>query len=434
MRKVPVVILAALLAAASAQGPEAATTKMAPPKKMAFAGIKIAFPADFKVMPVESGNMLLRAVKVRGEEPLLQIVLSAYHEAPKAALADFAKNRSLSKDYYVRDFRMLKSMAVKVAGVDGEVQVQSYRLRGIETTALGLYFLRPVGDKGQVGYVLTVKAEKKNGKLTLPVLMAVMKTIELSDPVSPLAKPLEPLDEPIVSEKWGFSIRPPTWWWRSVSMLSGVETLRISQLDYTFTAMMAPELRVEAIDAKGRSVSQCADEAISKVGAELKTKGVTYTVLSRQAAKLAGIDGEEFVIRAVVPAPANRPDLSAWTLHITHRVICHAGKSYSLACWAQTDDLKVEQRILDAVSAGIKLTAPTTRPAATSAPTTAPVTPSTAPAIRIVPPAPVPPTTAPATVKPATVTPAAAPKTRPAAKTITPATREDFEELEKLIP
>jgi hypothetical protein len=328
-------------------------------------------------------------------------------------------------------------MAVKVAGVDGEVQVQTYRLHGIETTTLGLYFLRPVaGDKGQVGYVLMVEAEKKNGKLTLPILMAVMKTIELSDPVSPLAKPLEPLGEPIVSEKWGYSLRPPTWWYVSVS--PGEERVNISRLDYTFTVVVPPGLSFQAADAKGRSVTQCTDDAIIIMGADLTRQGLTHKVVSRQVAKLVGIDAEEFVIRAVATPPANRPDLSSWTVLITQRVICHAGRSYSLTCQVETDDVKVEQRLLDAVSAGLKLTAPSTRPATTSAPTTAPapapVTPSTAPAIRIVPPAPASPTTAPATVKPATVKPAAAPKTKPAATTVTPASREDLEELEKLIP
>lgn len=422
MRKAPVVILAALLAAASAQGPEAAKTEKSAPMKLAFAGVKIALPAEFKLMPIESGNMLLRAAKVRGEEPLLQITLLAYHEAPSTALADFAKSRSLSKDFRVRDFRMLKSMPVKMAGVDGEAQVQSYRLRGIETTALALYFLRPVvGDKGQVGYVLMVEAKKKNGKLTLPALMAVMKTIELFDPVSPLAEPLDPLYEPIVSEKWGYSLRPPTWW--KVSMSLQEEAIKIFQLDYTFAVKVHPELHFAAIDAPGRSVAQCTDEAISRIGADLTKKRATYKLLSRQVAKLAGIDGEEFVIRySEAPSPG-RPDVTPGTLLVTQRVICHAGKSYSLTCHAEMDDVKVASRILDAVSVGMKLTTPSTRPAATSAPALAPVTPSTAPAIRIVPPAPAPPTTAPATVKPAT-----------APKTITPAQRKEFEELKKLIP
>lgn len=256
MRKAPVVILAALLAAASAQGSEPAKTEKAAPMKLAFAGVKIALPAEFKLVPIESGNMLLRAVKVRGEEPLLLIVLSAYQGAPKTTLAEFASSRSPSKDLWVRSFRTLKSMAVKVAGVDGEVQVQSYRRRGLDTTALGLYFLRPVaGDKGQVGYVLMVEAEKRNGKLTLPVLMAVMKTIELFDPVSPLAEPLEPLYEPIVSEKWGYSIRPPTWW--KVSMSPQEDAIKIFQLDYTFAVRVHPELHFAASNAPGQSAAQC---------------------------------------------------------------------------------------------------------------------------------------------------------------------------------
>ena len=420
MRKAPVAILAALLAAASAQGPKPAEMKLAPPVKLAYAGVKIAIPADFELKPVESQAMLLRAVKVRGEAPLLQMALSAFHAAPETKVAEFAKNRSPSKDLWVRDLRILKSMSVKVAGVDGEVQVQSYRLRDVETTALCLYFVRPVtGGKQQVGYVLVVEATKKHGKLTLPVLMAVMKTIELSDPVSPLAEPLDLKDEPIVSEKLGYSLRPPTWWFVATS--PDLKQVSISRLDYTSSAVVPPRLHFEVVDAKGRSAAQCADDAISVVGADLMKKNLTYKVVSRQATKLAGIDGEEFIIRAVAAAPAGSPDLPSWTVLLTQRVICHAGKSYNLTCQVQTDDVKVGRRLLDAFSPGVKLAAPASRPAPTSAPTTAP-------AIRIVPPAPAPPTTAPATVKPAMVKPA------PAPKTVTPATRKDLDELERLIP
>ena len=437
MRRASAVILAALLAAASAQGPKPSKMKMAPPVKLAFAGAKIALPADFKLLPSENISMLLRAVKMRGDQWLLLITLSGFPEHPKTTLRDFTHNRGPKKDRNTRGFRMLKSTDVKAGGVAGEVQVQSYRLGRIERTALALYLLRPVFEgKGQIGYLLTVEAEKKNGKLMLPVLMAVMKTIELSDPISPLAEKMEALGDPIVSKRWGYSVRPPMWW--KVSAARGLEKVTISQADYTFSGRIHPELHFEAGDAQGQSAEQVAEVTIRKIAADITTAGFKYELLSRQAAKLAGIDGQEFVIRSVATPPVGKEELSPRTLILAQRVICHAGNTYTLACQAETEDVKVVSRILEAAAAGVELTAATTRPAPTTGPavravpTTVPaaVTPSTAPAIRLVP------TTAPATVTPATITPAAAPTTRPApaVKSVSPATQKELEELEKLIP
>lgn len=298
--------IAACAAAACAQSPGRAAKPR--PLEYPHAGIALAVPRGFAPCPAAGAYDIMRAVRKQNERAVQGVTLSAYCVAEKVT-ADLVADDMLQRlkdDLAFRRVRLLKKTPMTVAGIRAAGRKIRYTLRGEETIAARVYFIRALpGTRVRICYVLTVEAvAEKDGDL-LRVLGETIKTVTLTSPRHPAAIPVERLGEPVKDYKRGYGVRPPAGWFATVTPLG----VRMGQVDYLLGGQLMPtvDVMVGAVPP-ARTAEACAKEAMQlAIGAAVES-GLTATVLSQGPAKLGVVAGYQFVLRqAVRPKPAMAP-------------------------------------------------------------------------------------------------------------------------------
>ncbi|KKL92401.1 hypothetical protein LCGC14_1885080, partial [marine sediment metagenome] len=127
------------------------------PVKLDFAGATLALPKDYELVGTDDTTTVVQVAEIVSGEPVMMVTLSAYRLAEKVKLAEFVKAVDPGQRLAVRDMKVITARPIKIAGIFGEVQIQSFTNRGVKTTAVRVHVLRPVaGAKMQMGYVLAV--------------------------------------------------------------------------------------------------------------------------------------------------------------------------------------------------------------------------------------------------------------------------------------
>jgi hypothetical protein len=363
------------------------------------AGVALAVPSDFQRRRLNEPFDVLRYVLERGGNPQMAVSLSAFPvgEGDTAEAFGEAKLAELRKHVAIRQFKLLKTARMPVAGVTGHAIRMSYTFGGIETTAAQLYFIREVADPPiRLCYLLTVEERERESQL-LPVLGEVVRTVKFL----PLRHPgeLEPpeLGEPLELPAMGFSVRPPVGWFADTSPLGA----SMGQVDYLLGGVTIPMVRVMVgRPGPGATAEQFVTQHLDALRETAEARNVSVEVVSSGEAELADRSGWQFVARQAPPSTPASPGGREPSAVIVQRSIfaemngSEAGgdepvgpalsgrRSYSLVCIDRGEKPERAVRILERVAEGFSLladeagnlttaTAPTSAPAA-SAPASRP--------------------------------------------------------------
>jgi hypothetical protein len=383
---VPVVV--ALTTAGAAQ-----PTEMQQKLEFPHAGIALAVPGDFQRRQLTEPFDVLRYVLERNESPQLAVSLSAFPvgEAETAEAFGEAKLAELRKHVAIRQFKVLKTAKMPVAGVTGHAIRMSYTFGGIETTAAQLYFVREVDDPPvRICYLLTVEERERESQL-LPVLGEVVRTVKFLPLRHPGELELAELCEPMEQHKLGFSVRPPVGWFADASPLG----VSMGQADYLLGGVPVPMVRVMVgRPAPDVTVEQFVTQHLEALRETAETRNVSVKVVSSGKVQLAGREGWQFVAQQTSPAGPGSSGGGEPAAVIVQRSIFarpaspqgdEAGsvnpglsgrRSYSLVCIHRGEKAERAVQIVDRVGEGFALlsdkpgnpttaTAPATAPAAT---------------------------------------------------------------------
>ncbi len=270
---------------------------MGEPVVLARAGISLSLPADCEIGPLGEPNQLLLAVQDETDQQALGVTLSAFPVGPKMTADQFADVMIayLQEQLVLRDMEVVASPSLKVAELAGAGRVLSYDLRGQETVAASVCFVRPLADEdASICYVLTVEALGGKSETIQQTLEAVIATVSLQaiEPTS-LADSGE-LDEPMQMPQLGFSIRPPEQWYAA----AGPAGVQMGQLDYTLGEEIIPaaQLTVTLI-LPGEDAQTCASQALETAKQTGEASGFDVEVLAQGPAGMAGQVGYQFILR-----------------------------------------------------------------------------------------------------------------------------------------
>jgi hypothetical protein len=368
-----------VLAALAGQAPAGqASTGQAPakqvefgePVRFGFAGVKMALPVKFEPLSPGDQETVFQTVLTEQDKRTVSLSLMAQARPRDMTLRKFvtAIAMELNSQLTIRNLKILKSKRLPVAGTEGEAQVHSYRYRGIDRTALRMFFLRPVPNADiQMAYILTAEAEKAHGRRLSPVLGAVANTIELFDPVRPASQKVNELAPPLVARHLGYSFRPPLWW--KVRQRMGGTAVSMFQWDYLKNEP-GPQgaLRVAQETV---SAAEWGQKALEQHIANLKRDNVEHRVLRQGPAKMGGQDGYEFVVRHK-DARGGKDEIV-----YAERVACANGMQYTLRMYYPGGKEELVVAAAETTAAGMELfppEMPTTATAPAAPPATLPST------------------------------------------------------------
>jgi len=382
-----------LLAALAAGQTPAGSVELGEPVRLDFAGVRMALPKNFDLRNVDDPQMVFLTILVEQDKPVMSLGLTAEAREKGMTLTGFVDlvGMNLNKSLAIGDMKVLKSKRLRIAGTEAEIQVQSYNHRGTEMTALRLFFLRPVSNADiQMAYLLTMEALKPQGRRMLPVLMAVAGTIELFDPVSPVSLKVDETGLPIVSQGFGYSLRPPLWW-KAVQRPPG-SAVKLFQYDY-LRGEPLPEggLRLEPETA---SAEECGRRTLQQHVARLKEYKHTYEIVREGRTRMGGQDAYEFVLSHRPPDKAEEE-----AIIFAERTACANGIRYSLSLYYPGGKKEIVIAALEKLAGEMELFSPQVAATGT-APAAAPVAP---PLPSGTAPAPLLPSTAPAALLPSTI-------------------------------
>ncbi len=356
----------ALIAAVAAQQAAPPKIELDPPVTLDFAGLKLALPKGFTLRPAMEQSMLVQAVKLEGDQPILAVTMLAYPLEENASLIGFVDMARLQSSLAVRQLNLLKTHQLKIAGADAELRIATYEARGLELTSLRVYFLQALpGLPAKVGYVLALEGQKGQGGQLLPLLGAIGGSIELLPPVRPMAQKVAQLGEPFVSQRWGYSLRPPQWWKLSASRDRDV--VQMMQMDY-LPDPKPPQFLLQ-VKPEAAAAEACAKTALKGLQDKVKQQeGSDFQVVREGAARMGGREGYEFLVRNVVALPGKAAEKTTMTMYMGQRTVCAYGNSYSLVAYYLTEKPEQLSDAMDAIAAGLELsppvaTAPSTAPA-----------------------------------------------------------------------
>ncbi len=352
---------------AAAQAPEAPVALDAP-MDFAFAGLRIALPKGWQWRTPGDAFVVARVVKGEQESPTLSLTIAALAQPKETSLRSFVDYAKPKPGLVVRDLKLIKLSRVEVAGVPGQVRIITYEMRGVETTAVVLFFLRPMETKPiKMGYVVTVEGERKYGQQLLPVLQAVIGTIELSDPVRPVSQKITSLAEPVLSRKWGYAFRPPVLWKAKAS--KALDNIMVFQTDYLLGNMLMPQGAL-AVRPEAGTPESCAKAALKRLQDDLKERKQDFEIVRQGPLTMAERGGYEFLLRQKVPS-ATTQTAPPESLIIAQRTTCANGNSYSLVLFYPAEKVEDAVAAMDAIAGGFELSAPA-GPTTTTAPATGP--------------------------------------------------------------
>jgi hypothetical protein len=363
------------------------------------AGIALAVPQDHLMQNVAAPLDVMRATAVQNGQPVQAVSLAVFpidrDDLTAESLAE-AGIAGHSENLAIRNLQVLSKAAMKVADLEGAARQISYSLRGEETVAATVYFVRQLDQpRMRLCYVLTVEALAERKADVLPTLGEVVKTVRLTALRHPAQIAIGPLGAAIKDPQGRWSIRPPLGWYASVAPAGAT----MAQTDYLLgqePALIAYMVATttDATSAE-QQMNQCLD-ALEKTATQRELQG---RLVSRKNLKLAGRDACQIVFEQLPkpsPATASRmsPETEAATqantqaatqaapvdapqpVVIVQRNLClpagAAGKSDSflLVLVAQGATARSAEAMMDKIAEGFELPTPDAAPAPQTAPTT----------------------------------------------------------------
>jgi hypothetical protein len=355
------------------------------------AGIALAVPQGHQMQTVSDSIDVMRAEAFQDNQPVQAVTLSAEpvaQVAPTAEMLADARIASQANSLTIRNLQVLNTATMKVADLDGAARLLSYTLRGEETVAATLYFVRELAQpKMRMCYILTVVAPASRKSDVLPTLGEVVKTVRLIAMRHPAELPVNQLGPAMRDPQGRCSIRLPLGWYAP----PGPGGLSMAQTDYLLGGppTVSAHVVVEAVDAA--SVQQRMDQCVEAARKAAADRNLQRRLLSRKNAELAGREACQIVFQqSPNTQPASAPQTSQAaesatqpgavatppSVVIVQRSLCLPGaegkkaENFSLVLVAQGAAPEASEAMMDKIAEGFQLLGPasTTAPATSSAP------------------------------------------------------------------
>ena len=311
---------AVLITGAVLGGAEGEKLAMGKSVDYSHAGIALAVPGNFKHQDLSEPYDVMRAVLAQDDKFLQAVTVSAFPIAEKVTAESFADamTEELKKNLTIRHLKVVKKVAIPIAGRTGSAYRMTYTYRGIRTSAARVYFVRELSPPNlRVCYVLTVESDESRKASLLRVLGAVMKTLKLTAIRHPSEIKVDVLRKPYKDHKLGFAIAPPKGWY--VRPLD--DGVVLAQTDYLAGGIPMPTVRVIVAPAPAGATSTAqADKCL--VMAKKAFPG--SKVVRKADIVLAGLKGRQFVLTHAPPvAGSTQPaPKGPGSLTVIQNVLC----------------------------------------------------------------------------------------------------------------
>lgn len=346
--------------------------KLVPPVELVWAGLKLALPEGFVRQGVSDPNQFLAATRGgEGTEKPQMINAFAYavdnDVTPRMTLDQVAAMTSANPA--VSNLTQLEEVEVPYLGTTAVARLYRCQFMGEAVIAVRLCVSRqiPPSDKRdapeKLMYVLGMGLLESDVESLLPTFSAVARSVSLVD----LRRPVDLLPTADRTEiklpECGFAVGQPQGW-------TGQRTPRGYDMSATdFGLSGGTGLQVQAVttlvpgavDARGFG---------QKVIRDRSREGQQIVVVSEAAARLAGIEGHEFLVRrAVSIAPATRtatrPSALGETAEVLEmaRIVClpaEDGKTrvFALIVREHGADAQALRPVMDSLAGGFRLVKP----------------------------------------------------------------------------
>ncbi len=272
------------------------------------AGIALAVPQDHLMRNVAAPLDVMRATAEQNGRPVQAVSLAAFPidrddlTAESLAEAGIAVH---SGNLAIRNLQVLSKAAMKVADLEGAARQLSYSLRGEETVAATVYFVRQLDQpKMRLCYVLTVETLAERKAEVLPTLGEVVKTVRLMELRHPAQIAIGPMGAAMKDPQGRWSIRPPMGWYASVTPAGAT----MAQTDYLQGQEPALIAYLVATTTAATSADQQMDQCLNSLEKTATQRGLAGRLVSRKNLKLAGRDACQIVFeQSPKPPPATEP-------------------------------------------------------------------------------------------------------------------------------
>jgi hypothetical protein len=262
----------------------------------AWAGIRLALPMGFQGNTLTSPNQVLAGMVTTQKPAGVQLVtLNAYPLGETITLEACmnAVAAAMEKARFVKDMKVETEVEVPFQTGKALVRVFTYTPAGggnrIATAWVG-FIQEPRDKKGpRMGYLLGVAGAEKQSAMLLPTLVAIAKSVALSEPAVPSMTELPSQGSVFTDAQFGFSIFHPAGW----SARQTPKGLEMGQMDFA-DGVVSPKVDVYVMTIPATYTAETYGDEVSQ---RKSPQGLVRTLLSKQPAKLAGQDGYEFVLR-----------------------------------------------------------------------------------------------------------------------------------------
>ena len=294
-------IAVVLLSVCSAMGAE----KKAPgPVNYPHAGISVTLPEGFETHTTALPSIVVRAgMKVAGK-PAVAVTVSAFCVATKAKASEFAdfSDNALKSQLSVRKFKALKSVPIKVAGIEGVARLLKYTYDGAMTTAARVFVVRELdGWDFALCYMLTVEAGAKREARLLPTLNKVISGITLTKPQAPASIPIRLSDRKLTDYRGGFTLRLPESWYGSP--IKGGVSLGLK--NYVARGVDSPQVVVLSASVPPEASAEAmATKAASRYIAATTQPDSGIELLGKGPAKVGKQDAYQYILKIMYDVPA----------------------------------------------------------------------------------------------------------------------------------
>ncbi|MBN1942868.1 MAG: hypothetical protein JW849_06195 [Phycisphaerae bacterium] len=292
------------------------------------AGITLAIPTGFTISQQLWGEFqVMVAMRTEGKQAMQSISLAAYPVDEKTSPEQLLEKlrRPLTESLSVCRLKVVKTVPVPVVGLQGQAVHMTYTFRGIKTVALSACFIRDISPAGEtspagkrLAYVLTLEVARDYRSTLLKTFEAIVRTTMLTPVVRPIDAPIDFEGAYLRNFPQGYAIRLPVGW------VGGQNDLGVfmEQADFTLGGQACPAVQIVSSQVDSSLTAEaCGEKAVEY----MRKQGATVEILSQGAAKLAGRDGFQIVLRktespATQPAQT-QPAAPTTTLEV-HRLLC----------------------------------------------------------------------------------------------------------------
>lgn len=344
--------------------------KLAPPVTLDSAGLQLALPEGFVFQPLSDPNQFMAATRGAQASDKPQMISGFAYAVdkdvtPRMTLDQMAA--AASSNLAVAKLTQVEEMEVPYLGTTAVARLYECEFMGSPVLLVRLCFARDIAgaDKkdAKLMYVLGMGLLASDAESLLPTLSSVARSVSFVDPKRPAElTPSATLNE-IKLPEFGLAIGQPQGW----AGQSTARGYRMAATDFLSGGSAGAQAEAITVAVPATSDSKTFGE---KVIQDRVKEGQRITVLSQGAARLAGLEGHEFLLRRGVSTAAagqaasasSAPAEPAEVLEMARLVCVPAaeGKKTVVALVVRRQDMDEQalRQSMDVLAGGLRLLKP----------------------------------------------------------------------------